>query len=271
MEEEELDYEPEEEEVGLLKEQTEKEACLLKEQRIKGSSNNKKRSRPCCICSGSRWTACLDGDFLKEDKRILHTIGIHPKEAGNQMGRHIKKFKRRIQGNFLAIGECGLDVSQGEKDMREQVKILRVQLELSRDCKLPVVIHCRGKNITARCLDIMSEILVRDHGVHWHCFSQDKRTYENIKWCFPNTKFDISPLLLMEDTYPQLRSQVCEMSLEDIILEIDAPYLHPKNYEGSSPILIRSIIQKLSIMFNVPGREIADITTRNAQPLYKFE
>ncbi|VDI19467.1 Hypothetical predicted protein [Mytilus galloprovincialis] len=37
----------------------------------------------------------------------------------------------------------------------------------------------------------------------------------------------------MEDTYPQLRSQVCEMSLEDIILESDAPYLHPKNYEDS--------------------------------------
>ncbi|CAG2228579.1 tatD [Mytilus edulis] len=155
--------------------------------------------------------------------------------------------------------------------MREQVKVLRVQLELARDCKLPVVIHCRGKNITDRCLDIMSEILDRDHGVHWHCFSQDKRTYENIKRCFPNTKFGISPLLLMEDTYPQLRSQVCEMSLEDIILESDAPYLHPKNYEDSSPVLIRSIIQKLSIMFNIPGREIADITTRNAQQLYKFE
>ncbi|XP_063436457.1 uncharacterized metal-dependent hydrolase HI_0454-like [Mytilus trossulus] len=490
MEEEELDYEPEEEEVGVLKEQIEKEGCLLKEQRIKGSSNNKKRSRPCCICSGrfvnvrrhvlrahvpwytapllacwtcqlqfgqqgaftihcndyhnseqthgykeeflvdwvelmngllielcrqfavstldklvtfaremstleqcdkatfhqtdlpfllnfnrinhfhsssaytvfppsnihsllhwkvlallikssedsenllsyncklslckitshpihtvidthfhwdkfflqarfsglpsyiweeqdnekfqirklisnfvfpSRWTACLDGDLLREDKRILHTIGIHPKVAGNQVGRNFNELKRRIPGNFLAIGECGLDVSQGEKDIREQVKVLRVQLELARDYKLPVVIHCRGKNITARCLDIMSEIMDRDHGVHWHCFSQDKTTYENIKRCFPNTKFGISPLLLMEDTYPQLRSQVCEMSLEDIILESDAPYLHPKNYEDSSPILIRSIIQKLSIMFNIPGREIADITTRNAQQLYKFE
>ncbi|VDI19468.1 Hypothetical predicted protein [Mytilus galloprovincialis] len=214
MEEEELDYEPEVEEVGLLK-----------EQRIKGSSNNKKRSRPCCICTGremstlkqcdkasfhqtdlpfllnfnrinhfhsssaytvfpptyihsilhwkvlallikssedsenllsyncklslckitshpihtvidthfhwdkfflqarfsglpsyiwkeqdnekfqirklisnfvfpSRWTACLDGDLLKEDKRILHTIGIHPKVAGNQVGRHFTELKR---------------------------------------------------------------------------------------------------------------------------------------------------------------------------------
>ncbi|XP_063447120.1 3'-5' ssDNA/RNA exonuclease TatD-like [Mytilus trossulus] len=270
MEEEELDYEPEKEEVGVLKEQTEKEGCLLKEQRIKGSSNNFKKIKTMLymLC---RWTACLDGDLLREDKRILHTIGIHPKVAGNQVGRHFNELKRRIPGIFLAIGECGLDVSQGEKDMREQVKVLRVQLELARDYKLPVVIHCRGKNITARCLDIMSEILDRDHGVHWHCFSQDKRTYENIKRCFPNTKFGISPLLLMEDTYPQLRSQVCEMSLEDIILESDAPYLHPKNYEDSSPILIRSIIQKLSIMFNIPGREIADITTRNAQQLYKFE
>ncbi|VDI53213.1 Hypothetical predicted protein [Mytilus galloprovincialis] len=61
------------------------------------------------------------------------------------------------------------------------------------------------------------------------------------------------------------------MSLEDIILESDAPYMHPKTYEDNSPVLIRSIIQKLSIMFNTPEREIADITTRNAQQLYKFE
>ncbi|VDI64394.1 Hypothetical predicted protein [Mytilus galloprovincialis] len=187
MEEEELDYEPEVEEVGLLK-----------EQRIKGSSNNKKKGQGHAVYvlgvidthfhwdkfflqarfSGlpsyiweeqdnekfqirklisnfvfpSRWTACLDGDLLKEDKRILHTIGIHPKVAGNQVGRHYTELKRRIPGNFIAIGECGLDVSQGGKDLREQVKVLRVQLELARDCKLPVVIHCRGKNITDRVL-----------------------------------------------------------------------------------------------------------------------
>ncbi|CAC5386086.1 tatD [Mytilus coruscus] len=142
----------------------------------------------------SRWRACLDGDLLSKDKRILHTIGIHPKIAGNQVGHHLKELKRRIPGNFIAIGECGLDISQGEKDLREQIKVLRVQLELARDSNLPVVIHCRGENITARCLDIMTELLDRKHGVHWHCFSQDKREYENIKRCFPNTKFGISPL-----------------------------------------------------------------------------
>lgn len=41
MEKEELDYEPEEEELGPVK-----------EQRIKGSSYNRKRSIPCCLCTG---------------------------------------------------------------------------------------------------------------------------------------------------------------------------------------------------------------------------
>ncbi|CAC5419024.1 tatD [Mytilus coruscus] len=219
----------------------------------------------------SRWRACLDGDLLSKDKRILHTIGVHPKIAGNQVGHHLKELKKRIPGNFIAIGECGLDISQEEKDLREQIKVLRVQLELARDSNLPVVIHCRGENITARCLDIMTELLDRKHGVHWHCFSQDEREYENIKRCFPNTKFGISSLMLMEDKYPQLRSQVCEMSLADIIVESDSPYIQPKNYEDNSPVLIKAIIQKLSIMFNTSGREIAEITTRNAQQLYKLE
>lgn len=63
----------------------------------------------------SRWKACLDGDLLSTDKSILHTIGIHPKIAGNQVGQHLKELKRRIPGNFIAIGECGLYVSQGGK------------------------------------------------------------------------------------------------------------------------------------------------------------
>lgn len=61
------------------------------------------------------------------------------------------------------------------------------------------------------------------------------------------------------------------MSCEDIILENDSPYIQPKNCEDNSPVLIKTVIQRLSIMVNTPGREIAEIKTRNVQQLYKFE
>ncbi|CAC5386659.1 tatD [Mytilus coruscus] len=164
MEDEELDYGPEEEEI--------------------------------CTCERSE----NKSELLSKDRRILHTIGIHPKIAGNLMGQHLKELKKRIPGKFMAIGEFGLDVSQGDKDLREQIKVLRMQFELAKSNNLPMVIHCRGgENKTSRCLDIMTESLDKEHRAHWHCFSEDKKEYENIKRCFPITKFGISPLLLIDD------------------------------------------------------------------------
>ncbi|CAC5379689.1 tatD [Mytilus coruscus] len=289
MDEEELDYGPEEEELVLVKDQRIKvidthfhwDKFFLQARfsglpsytwEEKGNEKFQIRYLISNFVFPSRWKACLNSELLSKVRSIKHTIGIHPKIAGNQVGQLLKELKKRIPGKFMAIGEYGLDVSQGDKDLREQIKVLRVQLELAKSNYLPVVTHCRGgENIASRYLDIMTESLDRGHGVHWHCFSEDKKKYENIKRCLPNTKFGISPLLLMDDKYPQLRSQVCEMQLEDIILESDSPYIHPKNYEDNSPLLIKAIIQKLAIMFNTSGREIAEITTRNAHQLYKFE
>ncbi|CAC5359590.1 unnamed protein product [Mytilus coruscus] len=74
-----------------------------------------------------RWKACINSKLLSKDRRILHTIRIHPKIAGNQVGKHLKELKKRIPGTFMAIGEFGLDVIQGDEDLREQIKVLRVQ------------------------------------------------------------------------------------------------------------------------------------------------
>ncbi|CAC5426097.1 tatD [Mytilus coruscus] len=171
--------------------------------------------------------------------------------------------------NQCRKGNADWILVQGDKDLREQIKVLRVQLELIKSNHLTVVVHCRGgENITSMCLDIMTETLAREHGVHLHCFIKE---YENIKRCFPNTKFGISPLLLIDDKYPHLSSQVCEMQLEDITLEGDSPYIHPKLYEDNSSLLIKVRIQKLAIMFNTSGREIAAMTTRNAQQIHKWK
>lgn len=60
-----------------------------------------------------------------------------------------------------------------------------------------------------------------------------------IKGAFRNTKFGISPFLLMTNKYPDFRVHFCELSLSDMILESDTPYLHPNDYPEASPMLLK--------------------------------
>jgi Tat protein secretion system quality control protein TatD with DNase activity len=60
-----------------------------------------------------------------------------------------------------------------------------------------------------------------------------------IKGTFRNTKFGTSPLLLMPNKYLDFKVDLCELRLGDMILESDAPYLHPRDYQEASPMLIK--------------------------------
>ncbi|CAC5415383.1 unnamed protein product [Mytilus coruscus] len=85
----------------------------------------------------SRWRACLEGDLLSKDKRILHTIGIHPKIAGNQVGHHLKELKRRIPATTSDEEKEVDGISENASDTSEE------DLKACRTCGL-VFVHLRG-------------------------------------------------------------------------------------------------------------------------------
>jgi Tat protein secretion system quality control protein TatD with DNase activity len=43
----------------------------------------------------------------------------------------------------------------------------------------------------------------------------------------------------MPNKYPDFRVHFCELSLSDMILESDTPYLHPNDYPEASPMLLK--------------------------------
>jgi TatD DNase family protein len=175
----------------------------------------------------------LDYPQLKNDSRIKITIGIHPKvvpqESTGKINQYMEELKERLstQGNLVAIWECGVDVSQGNKNIDRQIKIFDEQLNIANQKKLPVIIHCRGgQNMMELCLHSLKSILDKNHRIHWHCFDGNVHNYHNIKQEFPNTKFGISPFLLMDEQHSDFRTKVCEMDLQDILMESDVfPYL----------------------------------------------
>lgn len=228
-------------------------------------------------CFPRNWPSSTERSKIRKDERISMTFGIHPRmvtiEKHEMLDKWINDMKNIVHATkCVAVGECGLDNSDGNTDVNKQLKYLEKQLEIAKEVKLPVVIHCRGDTRTEEnCLNCLTNILPKTHKIHRHCFNGDDSSYSKWKSAFPNCKFGISPFLIMNEKYPDLRAVVCSMKLEDIILETDAPYIHQPSESFGSPMLIQDILSALYSMFPAYSTdEIANITTKNCLQLYNI-
>ena len=155
---------------------------------------------------------------------------------------------------------------------KKQIEYFNKQLHLANRTKLPIVIHCRGDQRTDElCLNCVTNLLPSTHRIHRHCFNGNTAMYRAWKTAFPSCKFGISPFLLLDDKYPDFRALVCEMKLEDLLIESDAPYLHPSSLKFGSPLLVRDIADKLANIFSCTVDEVAEITANNAVELYNLQ
>ena len=100
---------------------------------------------------------------------IYSAVGIHPEHADIVNEEVIEELRNLAQNpKVRAIGEIGLDYYYEENPHREiQKAAFRLQMELARELKLPVVIHDRDAHKDT--LDILKEFPEVIGAVH--CFS----------------------------------------------------------------------------------------------------
>ena len=64
---------------------------------------------------------------------------------------------------------------------------------------------------------------------------------------------------------------VKELSLNDIVLETDAPYLAPTPFRGkrNESAYLLHVADKISDIFEVPVAKVAEVTTKNALEIFQ--
>jgi TatD DNase family protein len=128
--------------------------------------------------------------------------------------------------NVVALGECGLDFYYNYSPQDVQVTAFLRQAHLSKEKKLPLVIHCRD------AYPQLAEIL-REVDQNWR----------GMIHCFTGTMQEMEPLLELGFyisfsgivTFPKARTlQECakNVPLNRILIETDAPYLSPVPHRG---------------------------------------
>ena len=200
-------------------------------------------------------------------------MGLHPTSVNDNprwrqeleaVGKYLQAPPEGI-GRFCAVGEVGIDLYWSKEWAREQMEAFERQIELSLEHGLPLVIHTRA------AWKEMAEMLGRFRGKGlrgvMHAYSGEYGEYRQIKE-YGDFLFGIGGVVTYKNS--GLAEVLGRMSVEDIVLETDCPYLTPVPFRGkrNESSYITYIRDKVAEIYRMPAEEVAEVTTRNAGRMF---
>ncbi|KAA3619856.1 MAG: TatD family deoxyribonuclease [Calditrichaeota bacterium] len=198
---------------------------------------------------------------------VFAAIGIHPTDAKNARPADLDEIlKLTAHPKVVAIGETGMDFYWEKESTEAQEYYFREQLRLAAETDLPVVIHNREAG--AATLKILNTLPVGTVRGVFHCFAEDAEFAKKVL----NLGFYISftgNITYKKSGLPEISQAV---PLDRLLLETDSPFLAPvpKRGKRNEPAFVRFIAEKHAEIRGVDVSKIADVTTANANSLFRF-
>lgn len=113
-------------------------------------------------------------DMLNLEKNypdIFHSmIGLHPGSVNENYKKELDIVKRELEkGNYVGIGEVGIDLYWDKTYKKEQIDAFNQQVIWAKEYNLPVIIHARD------AMDLTIEIIENNKSENlngiFHCFT----------------------------------------------------------------------------------------------------
>lgn len=211
------------------------------------------------VCEKEEFSFMLN--LLSKYPELYATFGYHPDSVSSLLDSDLDLLKDLIINNdkVVGIGEIGLDYHYNDVDKDLQILWFRKQLELAVSLNVPVVIHSR--DATFDTISILKEYKVR--GII-HCFMGSYETA--LEYVSLGFLLGIGGVLTFKNS--KLGENIKNITLNNIVLETDSPYLSPIRGEENFPRNVIIVAKYLSSLYNVSENEIAKITTKNVRNLF---
>ena len=210
-----------------------------------------------------------------EYPEIWASVGVHPHEASladdasysqlEQWARHPK---------VIAWGEIGLDYFYDHSPRDIQQRAFLTQMDLARDAKLPIIIHCRpsdnSENAWNDCLSLIEEQWTAGGlGGILHCFTG---TVEHAR-----RGLDLGFMISFAGniTFPKaqnIRDAAQLVPLDRMLIETDSPYLAPIPHRGqrNEPAFVKEVARQIADLRGTTPEEVGMQTTRNFYRFFKL-
>tara|TARA_B100001142_G_scaffold219761_1_gene217972 strand:- start:241 stop:834 length:594 start_codon:yes stop_codon:yes gene_type:complete len=196
-------------------------------------------------------------------------IGLHPCSVKkDNIDKEILHVEEMLNKNkFIAIGEIGLDLYWDKSNLSYQKVAFESQIKLAKKYQLPIVIHVRDSFNEA--IEIVEKLNNENLSGVFHCFTGNIQEAERII-NLQNFYLGIGGVVTFKNG--GINKIINHISLDNIILETDSPYLTPTPFRGKrneSKYLV-NIAQKMSEIYEIDINEIANKTSNNAINLFKL-
>ena len=203
----------------------------------------------------------------KYPEQIFLMMGLHPTHVKDDFQEELKHVEEMLSNRkFYAVGEIGIDLYWDKSTLEIQKKAFKLQIQMAKKYKLPIVIHCR------EAFDEIFEVLETERSADlfgiFHCFTGNlEQAHKAISF---NMKLGIGGVATFKNG--KIDQFLKQIDLKHIVLETDAPYLAPVPYRGKrneSGYIIK-VLEKLSELYQLPQDTIAEITTKNSKDVFKI-
>ena len=210
----------------------------------------------------------IENIILLEKKfpgKCIAMMGLHPCSVKENYVEELAVVKDWLaKRKFAAVGEIGLDFYWDKTFVLQQYEAFRMQIALSVQYNLPIVIHTR--NAMQETIDVVKEYTSVGLKGIFHCFGG---TLENANEII-NAGFYLGIGGVLTYKKSGLAEVLDNIDLKHIVLETDSPYLTPVPFRGkrNESGYLKYVVEKLAEIKKVSIEEVAAITTANAEKIF---
>ena len=195
-------------------------------------------------------------------------IGLHPTSVKDDYKLELALVKSELQQRkYIAVGEIGIDLYWDKTFYKEQVIAFQQQVEWALEYKLPIIVHVRDS--FHETMEALMPFQGKGLKGVFHSFTGNIDEANKIIE-LGGFKLGINGIVTFKNS--TLSETLRQVSLDNIILETDAPYLTPMPFRGkrNESSYLKYICEQLAKKYNVDFEEIDQITTQNAEKTFEF-
>mgnify|MGYP001360747472 CR=1 FL=1 len=199
---------------------------------------------------------------------MRYSVGVHPLDTEHWREDTIAVLRRAAleDERVVAIGELGLDLFR-DKNLEEQLQVLRPQLDLAVELDLPVIIHCRDA-----AEPMLNELRAR---------VPDGRCPRGVMHCWGGTPDEMDGFLELgfyisfsgTVTFPKaVPTHDCARQVPEdrFLVETDCPFLSPVPRRGkrNEPAMVRHVAERVAELRGQSLEQVARRSSANASKLF---
>lgn len=226
------------------------------------------------ICTIINVGASIEGtkasvELAEQYEQVYAAAGVHPSEIEELNEETFAWLRKQTEHKkVVAVGEIGLDYYwEKEPDAQaRQREWFERQMELARDCGLPVIIHSR--EAAGDTVKIMQKVHAEEIPGVVHCYSYSAQQADE----FVNMGYyiGVGGVVTFKNA-KKLKETVQKIPLSKILLETDAPYMAPEPYRGkrNQSGYLSFVAEKIAEIKGISAEEVEETTRNNAKELFR--